>query len=555
MQVTARANYEQLTLDQLSTPLHEVVFCVLDLETTGTNAKTASITEIGAVLYCGGVRQRTFHTLVNPACEIPAMITYLTGITQAMVEPAPTIDQVIDLLVEFIGEAVIVGHNVRFDMSFIQDACVTHGLERLTNQIVDTCSLARRLVRDEVPNCKLSTLAERFSLYHQPNHRALDDALATADLLHLLLERVGGLGINYLDDLIALPTLSKSAAGSKLRLTQKLPRTRGVYWFKDQRGQVIYVGKATNLRSRVRSYFSTETRRKVGALLRETEAIDFRSADTDLEASVLELRLIERYSPRYNTQMRRTPTPVYLRLDPRQRFARFSLTTKAPAMNEEPQRETLTIGPFKNRKVAQLALEALHTLSPLRRCSQRVPKTPTSSPCTSAQLGLSTCPCAGDVDESQYSNIVASVASGLKGDLDVFLAPMLEKMRDLASSQRFEEAASVRDRMTALRTAVELRRLAEVLFNVEDLEVQLVDGTSFRLNHGLLLTGLKSPSLPSQGLALEFNRVSERYLIIKWINQNRDQLTDPDLVEAVTLKKVMSLKKIDSLQRACLRAG
>src|SRR5439155_5308265 len=105
-------------------------------------------------------------------------------ITEAMVGPAPTIANVLPALCEFMGGTVLVGHNVRFDVSFLDAALTANRYPRLSHSRVDTCALARRLVRDEVPNCRLGTLARQFRLSHQPCHRALDDALATADLLH-----------------------------------------------------------------------------------------------------------------------------------------------------------------------------------------------------------------------------------------------------------------------------------------------------------------------------------------------------------------------------------
>src|SRR5262249_38083535 len=146
----------------------------------------------------------------------------------------------------------------------------------LAHTRVDTLGLARRLFRDEVPNLKLSTLARHVRTSVEPTHRALDDARATAEVLHALLERAGSLGVLGLDDLLELPTIKAHPSSAKLSLPATPPRQPGVYAFRDAGGRILYVGKATNLRARVRSYFSSDDRRKIPQLLRETARIDHR---------------------------------------------------------------------------------------------------------------------------------------------------------------------------------------------------------------------------------------------------------------------------------------
>ena len=155
----------------LGTPLSEVTFVVVDLETTGASPGTDAITEIGAVKVRGGELLGTFDTLVNPGVPIPPTITVLTGITEAMVLPAPRIAEVLPAFCEFAHGAVLVGHNLRFDTGFLDAALTAHGRPRLAHRRVDTLALARRLVRDEVPNLRLGTLAAHFRSTVQPVHR------------------------------------------------------------------------------------------------------------------------------------------------------------------------------------------------------------------------------------------------------------------------------------------------------------------------------------------------------------------------------------------------
>jgi DNA polymerase-3 subunit epsilon len=442
----------QRSFDDLGLPLYDVTFCVVDLETTGGSAERCGITEIGAVKLRGGECVGTFQTLVNPGAAIPPEITVLTGITQAMVIPAPRIETVLPTLLEFMGDAVIVGHNVRFDLSFLQAALTRSDRPRLTNRSIDTCALARRLVRDEVPNCKLGTLARQFRLDHQPSHRALDDALATGDLLHLLLERARGLGVSGLDDLLTLPTMAGHAQAGKLQLTSRLPRTPGVYLFRDRAGRVLYVGKATNLRARVRSYFSGDTRRKVGQLLRETHVIDHRSCATTLEAGVREVRLIHEHLPRFNRQAKDWSRYAYLKLTLNEPFPRLSV------VRVTRDDGALYLGPLPSSSAAKRVAEAIETAVPLRRCTATPGRSTRAATCAAAQMGVATCPCTGEVSREQYAEVVARTVHGLREDPRILLEPLEHKMRSLAAAQRFEEAAEVRERAAALTQALRRQR-------------------------------------------------------------------------------------------------
>jgi DNA polymerase III subunit epsilon len=185
----------QPSLADLGTPLHEVTFVVVDLETTGGSPEHSAITEIGAVKVRGGELLGELQTLVDPGVPIPASISALTGITDGLVAGWPRIDSVLPAFLEFAGGAALVAHNARFDTGFLDANLVRRGYARLDHPVVCTAALARRLVRDEVRNCKLSTLAQHFRCRTEPVHRALADARATVEVLHALLERAGTFGV------------------------------------------------------------------------------------------------------------------------------------------------------------------------------------------------------------------------------------------------------------------------------------------------------------------------------------------------------------------------
>ncbi|MCU1364698.1 MAG: dnaQ [Ilumatobacteraceae bacterium] len=522
----------QRTFDDLGTPLCDVTFCVLDLETTGGDRNGDVITEIGAIKVRGGECLGTFQTLVNPGRAIPPSITILTGISDSMVVPAPRIEHVLPSLLEFCRDSVIVGHNVRFDVGFLNAALKRADRPVLGNIAIDTLALARRLVRDEVPDCRLGTLSTRFRLDHQPSHRALDDALATADLLHLLLERASAFGVLGLDDLQLLPKIGGHPQVAKLKLTNHLPRTPGVYLFHDARGEVLYVGKATNLRQRVRSYFGSEDRRKIGPMLREAQRVSHIETPDPLTAGVLELRYIQQLSPRYNKQGTNWDRYCYVRLSTEEAWPRLSIVKDAKPVG-------LHIGPLPSRTMANLVIEAIQSVVPLRRCTARLGRSyvaPAGAPqCTAAQLGIAECPCSGTADIARYADAVEMVKRGLGGDPDVLLAPLRERMLGLARGHRFEEAAGVRDRAQALAGAIKRQRMIDHLRHAQQVDLH-IGGIRFEFDHGRLVhsgvdgtlslgLALAPPETSPLHAPLNRNAVDETLCIARYLEANSQRVT------------------------------
>ena len=484
----------QRSLDDLGTPLAETTFCVLDVETTGTNAANDLICEIGAVKVRGGEVLGTFQTLVNPGRAIPPRISVITGLTDAIVAPAPRIEQVLGPLRRFLGDAVFVAHNASFDLGFVRAALARGGYEEYRPAIVDTLALARRLVRSEVRDCRLGTLAERFSLTHRPSHRALDDALATCDLLHLLIERAAGWGVMGLDDLIAVCRLTGHPQAGKLHLTTDLPRSPGVYLMTDAIGEVTYVGKATNLRQRVRSYFGGDERRTVGPMLRDLHRVGHVPTTDTFEAEILEQRLIGGLAPRYNRVGRRRRRPVHVRLDTAQEWPRLSVVS-------DPDAPGMHLGPLSGRRIAEEVVEALHDAFAIRRCTTRIgPRftpDPTRPLCTPAQLGVAPCPCTGTADRARHDDAVRAVARVIEGDLAEVISLLEARMSALAAAQRFEEAASARDRLRTLLDASLRSRLVAALLGAGRVRLRIGRCVHLIEDGRLVLPGSTRDAIPA----------------------------------------------------------
>lgn len=440
----------QPTLDDLGTPLSQATFCVVDLETTGSGPD-AGITEFGAVKVRGGQVVGEFATLVNPGTHIPPLIAVLTGITNQMVAQAPSVDQVLPSFLEFAAGCVLVAHNARFDIGFLRRACEKTQHRWPNPVVVDTVALARQaLLRDEVPNCKLQTLARHFKSATQPNHRALSDARATVDVLHGLLERVGNLGVLSVEDLKEFEHRVSPQRRAKRVWAHGLPASPGVYTFHAQRPgqepQVLYVGKSTNIARRVRSYFtSSETRPRIDEMVRVATGVDAVVCATDLEAEIRELRMIAAHRPRYNRRSRRQDKVWWVKLTD-DAWPRLSIV---PRLGED---QLTHWGPFSSKQAATEACQVLYEAYSIRQCTQRIGLNGSATTCALGELGRCLAPCTG-ADRAAYARVVDELRSGLTTDVRPTLAAVGRRIARLSAQQRYEEAQVMTDRLRGYTAA------------------------------------------------------------------------------------------------------
>jgi DNA polymerase-3 subunit epsilon len=466
--------HDRASIDDLATPLVEVTFAVVDLETTGGAPESCGITEVGALKFRGGECLGTFHTLVNPGAPIPTFVSALTGITEAMVVPAPGVAEVLPSLLEFLRGTVIVGHNVPYDLAFLDAALDAHGYPGLgAHRRVDTLGIARRLVRDETTDLRLATLAHHLRVPTTPTHRALDDARATAEVLHALLERAGTLGVLGLDDLLELPRVRAHQSAHKLKLTAKLPRGPGVYLVRDRQHRVLYVGRAPNVRGRVRRYFAGDGRRRVPPLVREMETIEHVPCAHPLEAAVRQLRLVREHEPRYNPQPRSWRRYAYLQLTSARARPKLAVTRQPPAPLAS------WIGPLPSPAAARLVRDVI---------------TATVEP---AQLPV-------------------LVEAGF-GDVPDLLIERLESRLDqLIGKESFEDAARLRDGLSAFRGAVARQRLLDRARRLGRITVD-----NLHVDHGrLVLPEAERPHPPATAAAaVAKEEVDELLTVARWLER------------------------------------
>ncbi|MGI8880815.1 MAG: DEDD exonuclease domain-containing protein [Jatrophihabitans sp.] len=462
----------QPTLDEMDEPLHATTFVVVDLETTGGRSGHDAITEIGAVRVQGGQVLAEFQTLVDPGCSITPFVSVLTGITDRMVAEAPPIDSVLPSFLEFARGAVLVAHNAPFDVGFLKAACAAAGHAWPNPAVVDTAVLARRVLsRDEVPNCKLSTLAPFFSATTRPNHRALSDARATVDVLHGLIGRVGNLGVHSLPELRSFTNQVSLAQRRKRHLGDHLHDVPGVYIFRDQRGDPLYVGTSRTLRSRVRQYFvASETRSRMGEMVGLAERVDGIECAHSLEASVRELRLIAAHKPRYNRASKFPERSVWIKLTT-EHYPRLSI------VRDVRDDGAAYLGPLRSKRQAEAVRDAIHDAVPLRQCTDKLPvDRQIRAACALAEMHRCPAPCEHRIAPGSYADLATSVRAAWEGDVEPLVAPLHARLARLAAEQRYEEAATVRDRLaTVVRACARMQRLHS-LARVAELVAARPDG-------------------------------------------------------------------------------
>jgi DNA polymerase III epsilon subunit family exonuclease len=375
--------------------LEHATYVVVDLETTGLSPGRCRICEIGAVRIAELELGDTFQTLVAPGVPLPRAIGVLTGLRDAELRRAPSPVAAVRRFLRFAGDAVLVAHNARFDLAFLDREVDRLTGRRLAGPVVDTVGLARRLLAGRTSRCGLAALAGFFGTSVAPCHRALPDAQATAEILLALLGLAQERGALTVADLCELAAPRPRRVYAKRSLAHGAPPRPGVYLFRDAHDRALYVGRARDLRARLRSYFRSDRQRPaVEAALAAVERIEWRVLGSELEAALEELSLIRELRPPANARVARPDRYVYLR-----RRGEDVVVSRKPS----------EWGPLRSRRRAELAARALR----------------------------------GSSDDE--------LAALLRGGP---LPRLRRKLAVLAEDRRFEDAGRLRDRIAALERVI-----------------------------------------------------------------------------------------------------
>ena len=454
--------------------LDEVEFVVLDTETTGLRPGPNRVIEIAGIRMRGGEAIDSFQSLVNPNRRLPPFIVQFTGITQEMVAVAPGAEQIFPDFLQFIEGAILVGHNVGFDIGFLSYEAQLLGYAFPIDGL-DTIPLARRFLPG-LRRFKLDVVAGHLKIPMVNRPRALGDAKVTAAIFMKLLNLARQEGIYTLGNLrrrLQLPVAwsgditdaslakqveylradgklsSKSVTsrptGSLLlnpAWKREFPNKPGVYLMREASGQVIYVGKAKCLKDRLASYYSHPLgyTRKMDGLLQNVKEIETIVLGSELEALLMESQLIKQLQPTYNVQLRNYDLYPFIKIDVQHPFPRVYSSREVASDGAR------YFGPFRSRRMVDLTIDLIQKVFPVRTCTRSLPpQAKPSDPCLRLHLDRCPGPCRGGVDPLEYGRVIEQVCAFLGGEREDLLDRMRRQMLEAAQQLNFERAAWLRD--------------------------------------------------------------------------------------------------------------
>lgn len=426
--------------EALRAPLDEADFVVVDLETTGGRPAPGAIIEIGAYRMRGRRILDSFQSLIRPRMRIPRFVIGLTSITNEMVADAPPIEDVLPAFRDFLGHAVMVAHNAQFDRSFLDFEFRRLFGIGLLNPVLCTVRMARRFL-PSVKRRRLDLLADHFGLSTAGRHRGLGDARMAAELLSIFLEMAAGMGINRLDRLIDHHYRGMTGRRIERHVPPEaiaaMPRTPGVYLMRNERGDLLYIGKAARLKDRVASYFAggASLNAKTAELVSHVWSVETRPARSALEAALVEARLIRELKPPYNRMLKSAAPAYFLRIDQADPFPRIQVARKL-----SHKAGMLQIGPFIGRRNLDNSARALSRMLGLRVCAGRLEPDQDFSPCVYGQMGHCTSPCNAAITRDEYARQAARAIAFLRGRGGSLMGELARARDDAAASMRFEEA-------------------------------------------------------------------------------------------------------------------
>jgi DNA polymerase-3 subunit epsilon len=459
-----------------SVQIYDATYIVCDVETTGLSPVFNRITEISLIKIQDGEITDKFVTLLNPKQHIPREITYLTGISNEDVMDKPTFDEISGKIISFFKtdnpeNTIFVGHNVAFDFKFVFES-----FKRLKKPVyfkiktLCTCKLARRLLK-KLRSKSLSSVSSHLGIIQRKKHRAYDDTLASAKILLNFLEQLQDeYNLDSLDEILKFQNTKifteqkQSPALRRLGIKMKdIPASPGVYFFRSSSNEILYIGKAKNLKDRLSSYFhhNSELPHKIKKLIANIRKLEYEITNSELSALILESKLIKRYKPRFNTAIKRFRFHPFLKIDIQNEFP------KIEKVYEIENDGANYYGPFSSRATVNNLLREIKNNFLLRKCeSKKIKASKNNSNCMYFDIGQCEAPCNRTITKEKY-RLEADKVHNYITEVNGSSAQDVYKKLMILSSEKFdfEKAASVRDRLKDIEKVMSYQKVITSAIN------------------------------------------------------------------------------------------
>lgn len=452
----------------------EASFSVIDFETTGTSPNNSRVIEVGIVKIEKLKIVDSYTSLINPDQYISPFITSLTGISNEDIIGAPGFSDLSSDIINFIQDSILVGHNLPFDYAFLKSE--SERADIILPKLDQVCTL--KLSRSLFPELKskaLGSMVKHFKIRHRDVHRALGDATATAKLFLKILDKlIAEHNYESVEDLTAFQV--SHAVPKGFRLVKKklvgdlanLTDSPGVYFFKDSKDKIIYIGKAKSLKKRVKNYFSSSASRKARKIARKASRLGFSETKSELSALILEAELIKIHRPQFNTMLKKYSQNYFIRVKNNHKYPDVKVTTVFDFDGTD------YFGPYSNRLTAKSLKEIVDKTFSIRECSDK--ELAKGKKCYLLDIKRCTGPCIDKDHDDEYNNELNNVYEFLSGQNQFAVNRLLNKMKDLSERQKYEEAAEIRDTVNMILNQLNRSSILAEPINSANAVIEIKDG-------------------------------------------------------------------------------
>lgn len=471
--------------------IFDSTFIVCDVETTGLSPDFNRITEIALIKVQNGEIKEKYSTLINPKQHIPREITYLTGISNEDVMNKPEFHEIAPEILSFFDSEsssdnmIFTGHNVSFDYKFLNRSFFRAGMD-FNYRTLCTCKLARRLLK-RLKSKSLVNIANHFEIKFSRMHRAYDDALATSKiLLNFLNVLTDEYEFESADEVLKFQNSKiireqkQSPGVKKLKMEiRNLPRKPGVYFMKSRNGEILYIGKAKDLKERVSTYFryNSELPVKIRKLIKNIHSVDYEVTNSELSALILESKLIKKHKPRFNSAIKRFRFHPFIKIDVQNDFP------KVEKVYEIENDGANYYGPFRSGLTVNNLIKEINNEFKLRKCEQRTIKPSAgNSACMYYDIGKCKAPCNLNQSKKNYQDEVEKVHAFITTAEKHSVQKLYEiRMKEFSENMDYERAAFIRDRIEDIRKVMSYQKVITSAINDKKLIIKCNNDENFEL--------------------------------------------------------------------------